>query len=121
MISETREAFIKRGVWLPDKDLSWFEEGEDLFDGYVEAVLWAQDFARANRKVMMERPLKALRDCWPKPLRKFRIEKGAVNRRHNYGARELHLGADVWVTRKGAVRAGEGELGIIPGSIGAKS
>jgi len=120
-IGEAREALTKRGYGLPDKDLSWFEEGEDLFGDYVEAVLWAQDFARANREVMMERLLKALRDHLPKPLRRFRIEKEAVNCHHNYVARERHFGADVWVTRKGAVRAGAGELGIIPGSMGAKS
>ena len=120
-IGEAREALIKRGYGLPDKDLSWFEEGEELFGDYVEAVLWAQDFARTNREVMMERILKALRDHLPKPLRKFRIERQAVNCHHNYVARERHFGADVWVTRKGAVRAGAGELGIIPGSMGAKS
>jgi len=120
-IAEAREALIKRGIGLPDKDLSWFEEGETLFDDYVEAVLWAQDFARANREVMMERIMTALRDYLPKPIRKFRIEKEAVNCHHNYVARERHFGADVWVTRKGAVRAGDGELGIIPGSMGAKS
>lgn len=120
-ISQAREALIKRGYGLPDKDLSWFEEGEGLFDDYVEAVLWAQDFARTNREVMMERLLKALRDHLPKPLKKFRVEKEAVNCHHNYVAKERHFGADVWVTRKGAVRAGDGELGIIPGSMGAKS
>lgn len=120
-IAQAREALIKRGYGLPDKDLSWFEEGEDLFADYVDAVLWAQDFARSNREVMMERILAALRDCLPNPLRRFRIEKHAVNCHHNYVARERHFGADVWVTRKGAVRAGDGELGIIPGSMGAKS
>lgn len=120
-IAQAREALIKRGYGLPDKDLSWFEEGEDLFTDYVEAVLWAQDFARANREVMMERILSALRAHLPKPLKKFRIEKEAVNCHHNYVARERHFGADVWVTRKGAVRAGAGDLGIIPGSMGAKS
>lgn len=120
-IGEAREALIKRGQGLPDKDLSWFEEGESLFDDYVEGVLWAQDFARANREVMMDRVLMALRAHLPKPLKRFRIEKEAVNCHHNYVARERHFGADVWVTRKGAVRAGDGELGIIPGSMGAKS
>ena len=120
-ISEAKDALIKRGYGVADKDLSWFEEGECLFEDYVEAVLWAQDFARANREVMMERILAALRAHLPKPLKKFRIEKEAVNCHHNYVARERHFGANVWVTRKGAVRAGAGELGIIPGSMGAKS
>ena len=120
-ISEAREALIKRGYGMPDMDLSWFEEGEDLFADYVEAVEWAQDFARTNREVMMERSLGSLRYRLPKTVARFRIEKEAVNCHHNYVTRERHFGADVWVTRKGAVRAGAGELGIIPGSMGAKS
>lgn len=120
-ISEAREALLKRDYDLPDKNLAWFEDGEDLFDNYVEAVHWAQDFAQANRSVMMERILKALRSHLPKPLRKFRIEAEAVNCHHNYVAKERHFGADVWVTRKGAVRAGDGQLGIVPGSMGARS
>ena len=113
-ISEAREALIKRGYGMPDMDLSWFEEGEDLFADYVEAVEWAQDFARTNREVMMERILGSLRYRLPKTVARFRIEKEAVNCHHNYVTRERHFGADVWVTRKGAVRAGAGELGIIP-------
>lgn len=120
-ISEAREALIKRGYGLPDKDLAWFEEGEEMFADYVEAVHWAQDFARANREEMMVRVLASLRYRLPKTAARFRIEKEAVNCHHNYVARERHFGADVWVTRKGAVRAGDGELGIIPGSMGAKS
>ena len=116
-IAEAREALTKRGYGVPDRDLAWFEEGEDLFDDYVEAVLWAQDFARANREVMMERILLSLTHRLPA----FRTEKAAVNCHHNYVARERHFGADVWLTRKGAVKAGDGDLGIIPGSMGAKS
>ncbi len=120
-IERAREELIKRGYGVPDKDLAWFEEGEELFTDYVEAVHWAQDFARENREAMMERVLASLRYRLPKKVGKFRIEKEAVNCHHNYVARERHFGADVWVTRKGAVRAGAGELGIIPGSMGAKS
>ncbi|MFC2952035.1 RtcB family protein [Marinicaulis aureus] len=120
-IERAREELIKRGYGVPDKDLAWFEEGEELFTDYVEAVHWAQDFARENREAMMERVLASLRYRLPKKVGKFRIERRAVNCHHNYVARERHFGADVWVTRKGAVRAGEGELGIIPGSMGAKS
>ena len=120
-IERAREELIKRGYGVPDKDLAWFEEGEELFADYVEAVSWAQDFARENREAMMERVLASLRYRLPKTVARFRIEKEAVNCHHNYVARERHFGADVWVTRKGAVRAGTGELGIIPGSMGAKS
>lgn len=105
------------GHALPDRDLAYFTEGDDLFEDYMAAVLWAQEFAAVNREVMMERTLIALRKHFPK----FRTGKTVVNCHHNYVAREQHFGEQVWVTRKGAVRAGEGELGIIPGSMGAKS
>jgi tRNA-splicing ligase RtcB len=118
-IDRAREELARRtlGFHVPDKDLAFFMEGEPLFDDYVEAVGWAQDYARLNRELMMERTLKALREELPK----FKLDKTAVNCHHNYVAREHHFGADVWVTRKGAVRAGVDELGIIPGSMGAKS
>jgi tRNA-splicing ligase RtcB len=102
---------------LPDKDLAYFTEGARYFDDYVTAVHWAQDYAMANRKVMMQRIVEALRAVLPK----FEATKEAINCHHNYVAREHHFDADVYVTRKGAIRAGEGELGIIPGSMGAKS
>lgn len=118
-IQEARAALEKRvlGYHVPDQDLAFFVEGEDMFDDYVEAVGWAQDYARLNREVMMDRVLMALREMLPA----FTIGKSAVNCHHNYVEREHHFGADVWVTRKGAVRAREGELGIIPGSMGARS
>jgi len=118
-IEQARDVLGRRalGYHMPDKDLAFFMEGEPLFDDYVEAVGWAQDYARANREVMMNRVLMALRAH----LRPFQLAKTAVNCHHNYVAKERHFGADVFVTRKGAVRAGEGELGIIPGSMGAKS
>ncbi len=119
-IEQARRGIEKKhlGHHLPDKDLAYFVEGEDeLFDDYLAAVLWAQDFASQNRQVMMERILIVLRDHLPP----FQTAKTAVNCHHNYVAAEQHFGAEVWVTRKGAVRAGDGELGIIPGSMGAKS
>lgn len=119
-IEKTRRDIEKKVLdhALPDKDLAYLIEGEDsLFDEYMDAVQWAQEFARVNREVMMERILLLLK----KQLPRFKAEKSAVNCHHNYVEREHHFGSDVWVTRKGAVRAGEGELGIIPGSMGAKS
>lgn len=104
-------------VNLPDKDLAYLQEGTRSFDDYVEAVGWAQDYARVNREQMMASVLKVLERNLPA----FRLEAQAINCHHNYVERETHFGASVWVTRKGAVRAGEGELGIIPGSMGAKS
>lgn len=103
---------------LPDDDLAYFPEGTDHFDDYVEAVEWAQDFAALNRQVMMTHALDALRSQIAKP---FEAECEAVNCHHNYVTREHHFGENVLVTRKGAVRAAKGTLGIIPGSMGAKS
>jgi tRNA-splicing ligase RtcB len=102
---------------LPDKDLAYFTQGANHFDDYVEAVEWAQDYAMANRREMMHFILEALR----KKLPKFGITKEAINCHHNYVARELHFDEKVFVTRKGAISAREDELGIIPGSMGAKS
>jgi tRNA-splicing ligase RtcB len=102
---------------LPDRDLAYFAEGAQHFDDYVEAVGWAQDYARANRAEMLELVLDAL----ARHLPSFAVTDEAVNCHHNYVAREVHYGEQVWVTRKGAIRAGEGELGIIPGSMGARS
>lgn len=119
-IQEARKSIEKKvlGHALPDRDLAYFIEGEDeLFGDYLEAVMWAQDFARVNREVMMERILLAIRPLLPP----FTTTKQAVNCHHNYVANERHFDADVWLTRKGAVSAREGQLGIIPGSMGAKS
>ncbi|HEX6812735.1 MAG TPA: RtcB family protein [Planctomycetota bacterium] len=104
---------------LPDKDLAYFSEGAEHFDDYVFAVDWAQRFARTNRDLMMAAILDTLaRDD---TLPKFTHGAVAVNCHHNYVQQEEHFGELVFVTRKGAVRAGRGELGIIPGSMGARS
>ena len=103
---------------LPDKDLAYFEEGAQYFGDYVKAVGWAQKFAAANREVMMVRTINALRKVITKP---FETHVEAVNCHHNYVQKETHFGQDVFVTRKGAVNAEAGKLGIIPGSMGAKS
>jgi tRNA-splicing ligase RtcB len=103
---------------LPDKDLAYLEEGTEHYDDYVEAVGWAQKFARMNREVMMQNLIAAVRTVISKP---FETHVEAVNCHHNYVQKERHFGKDVLVTRKGAVSAREGELGIIPGSMGAKS
>jgi tRNA-splicing ligase RtcB len=102
---------------LPDRDLAYFSEGAQHFDDYVAAVGWAQDYARANREEMMDLVLEALRRHLPS----FEVTGAAVNCHHNYVERETHYGESVWLTRKGAIRAGKGELGIIPGSMGARS
>jgi tRNA-splicing ligase RtcB len=102
---------------LPDRDLAWLDERTPLFDDYLEAVGWAQDYALANRREMMRLIVEALRRHLPA----FSVESEAVNCHHNFVARERHLGEDLYITRKGAIRAGAGELGIIPGSMGARS
>ena len=105
------------GILLPDRDLAYFPEGARHFDDYVEAVGWAQDYARANRGEMMDLVLEATRRHLPA----FEVTGEAVNCHHNYVERETHYGEQVWLTRKGAIRARKGELGIIPGSMGARS
>ncbi len=118
-IERAREQLAHRvlGFHLPDKDLAFFMEGEPLFDDYVEAVTWAQDYARHNREAMMARVLAEMRHRLPK----FQLEKLAVNCHHNYVQKETHGGKELLVTRKGAVSARAGELGIIPGSMGTRS
>lgn len=103
---------------LPDKELAYFEEGSRHFDDYVEAVQWAQDFARQNRALMMHAVIEAARHVIGKP---FDASLEAVNCHHNYVQKEQHFGQEILVTRKGAVSAQKGQLGIIPGSMGAKS
>jgi tRNA-splicing ligase RtcB (3'-phosphate/5'-hydroxy nucleic acid ligase) len=113
--AEMRRWFIN----LPDADLAYLPEGSELFDDYVHAVEWAQRYARVNRELMMQATIDALRATGLLPELTAHLE--AVNCHHNYISREHHYGANVIVTRKGAVRARQGELGIIPGSMGAKS
>jgi tRNA-splicing ligase RtcB len=116
-IELARKDAEKSQLQLPDRDLAYFPEGAAHFDDYVEAVGWAQDYARANREEMMDLVLDALHRHLPG----FEVTEGAVNCHHNYVEREEHYGEKVWLTRKGAIRAGAGELGIIPGSMGARS
>ncbi len=116
-IGKARQALEKRDVRIPDKDLAWFDEGTQLFDDYVSAVDWAQNYAAVNREQMLQQVLKALQQTLPP----FTLTDKAINCHHNYVVKEHHFGADVYVTRKGAIRAGVGELGIIPGSMGARS
>jgi len=102
---------------LPDADLAYLREGTEHFEDYVKAVEWAQRYAMTNRQLMMDAVIAAAR----RELPAFALGEHAVNCHHNYVAREHHFGKDVFVTRKGAVRARLGDLGIIPGSMGARS
>ena len=103
---------------LPNKNLAYIPEGAEHFDNYVFAVEWAQQFAKFNREIMMEHTIEAIRKIVP---REFNAKVEAINCHHNYVAREHHYGEDLYITRKGAVRARKGDMGIIPGSMGAKS
>ena len=105
-------------VNLPDRDLAYFPEGTEHFNDYVEAVEWAQHYARLNREVMMQHVIGAVRGVISK---RFEANVEAINCHHNYVSRERHFGEDILVTRKGAVSARAGELGIIPGSMGTRS
>ena len=100
-----------------DRDLCYFSEGSELFDDYVEAMYWAQDYALVNRAVMMDAVLAAIRPHVPS----FSITSEAINCHHNYVSEESHFGQDLFITRKGAISAQAGQLGIIPGSMGAKA
>lgn len=106
-------------IHLPNRDLAYLVEGSSAFEDYIFAVDWAQHYAFANREVMLENVLEALADSGLLPP--FEAETEVVNCHHNYLAREHHFKADIWVTRKGAIRAQAGDLGIIPGSMGTRS
>jgi tRNA-splicing ligase RtcB (3'-phosphate/5'-hydroxy nucleic acid ligase) len=117
-IELARQDALRNNANLPDRDLAYFEEGARYFGDYVRAVGWAQKFARTNREVMMQRVIEAARGVI---RRNFQAHVEAVNCHHNYVQKERHFGQEVYVTRKGAVSARAGELGIIPGSMGACS
>lgn len=116
-IERAKEEMRTHFINLPDADLAYLCEGTSGFDDYFEALMWAQEYAFENRQAMMDAVLRALRGHLPP----FHIGEHAVNCHHNYVAREHHFGSDVLVTRKGAVRAAKDVMGIIPGSMGAKS
>lgn len=116
-IQHARQEMERLFIQLPDRDLAYLAEGSNDFDDYVQAVEWAQDYAFKNREVMLENALQMLQTHLPA----FTLHEQAVNCHHNYISREHHSGENIWVTRKGAIRAREGELGIIPGSMGTRS
>jgi tRNA-splicing ligase RtcB len=118
-IELARQDMRKWFINLPDRDLAYLPEGTDHFSDYVEAVHWAQSFAMANRQLMMKSVVNAVRASGETP--EFDATLEVVNCHHNYVAIENHYGENVFVTRKGAVRARQGDMGIIPGSMGTQS
>lgn len=116
-ISKAKELSKASGEVLPDINLASLKEGTEEFELYMKAVHWAQEYAMANRRVILDDVLDALRVLRSEAS----LEGEIVNCHHNYVAKETHFGETVWVTRKGAIRARLGEKGIIPGSMGARS
>ena len=117
-ITMAKEVAARVDRQLPHRDLAWLDEGTREFDAYVEGLGWAQEYASLNRDLMLELVHRALERSLG---RKVKFLGEATNCHHNYARIEEHLGEKVWITRKGAVSARRGELGIIPGSMGAKS
>ena len=118
-IEKAKKEMEKGNIRLADRDLAYLEEGTELFDDYWFGLVWAQDFAQINRDIMLARALDTMRRS--KGLPGFRVDKDAINCHHNYMAVETHFGEEVYLTRKGAIRARTDDFGIIPGSMGAKS
>lgn len=117
-IGVAKREMEKYHIHLPDGDLAYLPEDTENFNDYMDAVQWAQDYALENRKRMMELVLAAMRRHISK---EFTITQEAINCHHNYVEKENHFGRNLWVTRKGAIRARQGDLGIIPGSMGQRS
>jgi tRNA-splicing ligase RtcB len=116
-IKIAREQCARRHIQLPDRDLAYLVEGEPEFDRYIEALRWAQRFAYLNREEMMDRCVDQLGRFLGTEVERAET----INCHHNYTERETHFGREVWLSRKGAISAREGQLGLIPGSMGAAS
>jgi len=116
-INDAKRLMAKYFITLDDPDLAYFVEHTPEFDAYVADMLWAQKYAAANRDEMMGAVLASLREVTDPAM----VEIERVNCHHNFAAREHHHGRDGWVIRKGAIRAREGDRGVIPGSMGAST
>lgn len=116
-INLAREDMKEHIANLPDKDLAYFAEGNPHFDDYTQAMFWAQHYARTNREAMMMLVLRIMQNCLPS----FEIDTTVINCHHNYATQETYNGKRIWITRKGAIGAYRGQLGIIPGSMGAET
>lgn len=117
-ISMAKEAALREDRVLPDKDLAWLDEGSVEFDMYTQALAWAQDYAAHNRELMLHLTIKVMHKHFGE---RFKLVGKATNCHHNYADLETHFGEQMWITRKGAVSARKDEMGIIPGSMGARS
>lgn len=117
-VSMAKETAFRENRVLPDRELAWLDEGSVEFNMYTEALAWAQDYAAHNRNIMLHSCINVMAKHFGN---KFLLLEKAINCHHNYTNLEMHFGKEMWVTRKGAVSAQSGELGIIPGSMGARS
>ena len=113
-IKTAQKTCREQGRELEDRDLAYLTENDVGFDGYIADMLWAQDYARANRKIMMDAVLNALRRVTGLDF----TAQDTIDCHHNYAEKETHNETVVWVTRKGAIRARKGDRGVIPGSMG---
>ncbi len=116
-ISLAKKEMERWFIQLPDANLAYLVEGSEHFDGYVRAVSWAQKYAALNREIMLENVMRAVRKSIPH----VSVSDSVISCHHNYISSEHHYGKTCWVTRKGAVSAQEGQMGIIPGSMGTRS
>lgn len=118
-IKLAKEQCNQHFVELPDLDLAYLVQNTEQFNDYIQAINWAQLYAKVNRKVMLLDVIKALNDVFDKQV--YIFDETLVDCHHNYVEKENHFGSDVWVTRKGATRARKNEYGLIPGSMGTCS
>ena len=115
-IAKARKLAADAMLQLEDRDLAYFVQGTREFDAYLADMHWAQDYAMANREAMMARALREVT-----AFLGFGQVTMTVNCHHNFTQQEVHGGKELWVTRKGAIKADKGDLGVIPGSMGTRS
>ena len=121
-IKRAQQRAEKTRTPLPDRDLAYLVEGTPEFDEYVRDLQWAQEFAKLNRDEMMDRVMRVVADAvYGDPDRAGELEAQRINCHHNFSQVERHFGADVWVTRKGAIQARRDMWAMIPGSMGTRS
>lgn len=107
---------------LEDPDLAYLVEGTSEFTNYIQDMLWAQEYAMGNRAAMMKAVQRCFDTFMATTASKAPVDvRDEINCHHNFTQKEHHHGKDVWLTRKGAIRAREGDRGVIPGSMGAAS
>ena len=121
-IGTAQKLMKQQSIRLPDRDLAYLSEGTEEFDDYIHDLRWAQDFALFNREEMMDRVMTELSyTVYGEGGHEDELELERIQCHHNFTQKERHFGKDVWVSRKGAIQAKEGQMGLIPGSMGTAS